>query len=252
MYYNKVEISGVNTSKLKTLTSDEKQELLERATKGDKTARQELIDGNLRLVLSIVQRFSNRNENADDLFQVGCIGLIKAADGFREELGFAFSTYAVPSILGEIKRIFRDDGAVKISRSLKEKARALAMVKEQFEKENGVEPTVSELSQIMNINLHETAQLLCVLQPVKSLTAENDDEKQIDIPTEDEYTPIDNRLSIHQLLDVLPPKDRQLITLRFFDGLTQSKTAEILGISQVQVSRREKIILNNMRNKLTG
>lgn len=214
--------------------------------------RDELILNNLGLVGSCAMKFIGKGVDYDDLYSAGCIGLIKAADGFREELGFAFSTYAVPSILGEIKRIFRDDGAVKISRSLKEKARALAIIKEQFEKENGVPPTVSELAESMNISLSETAQLLCVLQPVKSLTAEDDNEKQIDIPTEDEYTPIDNRLSIHQVLDVLPPKDRQLITLRFFKGLTQSKTAEILGISQVQVSRREKIILNNMRNKLTG
>ncbi len=214
--------------------------------------RDELILNNLGLVGSCAMRFIGKGVDYDDLYSAGCVGLIKAADGFREELGFAFSTYAVPSILGEIKRIFRDDGAVKISRSLKEKARALAVIKEQFEKENGVPPTVSELSEAMNISLLETAQLLCVLQPVKSLTAENDDEKQIDIPTEDEYTPIDNRLSIQQVLDILPPKDRQLITLRFFNGLTQSKTAEILGISQVQVSRREKIILNNMRNKLIG
>lgn len=214
--------------------------------------RDELILNNLGLVGSCAMKFIGKGVDYDDLYSAGCIGLIKAADGFREELGFAFSTYAVPSILGEIKRIFRDDGAVKISRSLKEKARALAIIKEQFEKENGVPPTVSELAESMSISLSETAQLLCVLQPVKSLTAEDDNEKQIDIPTEDEYTPIDNRLSIHQVLDVLPPKDRQLITLRFFKGLTQSKTAEILGISQVQVSRREKIILNNMRNKLTG
>jgi RNA polymerase sporulation-specific sigma factor len=214
--------------------------------------RDELILNNLGLVGSCASRFIGKGVDYDDLYSAGCVGLIKAADGFREELGFAFSTYAVPSILGEIKRIFRDDGAVKISRSLKEKARTLAMAKEQFEKENGVEPTVSELSQIMDISLYETAQLLCVLHPVKSLTTENDDEKQMDIPTEDEYTPIDNRLSVHQVLENLPPKDRQLITLRFFDGYTQSRTAEILGISQVQVSRREKIILNNMRNKLIG
>ena len=214
--------------------------------------RDELILNNLGLVGSCAMRFIGKGVDYDDLYSAGCVGLIKAADGFREELGFAFSTYAVPSILGEIKRIFRDDGAVKISRSLKEKARALAIIKEQFEKENGVPPTVSELAEAMNTSLSETTQLLCVLQPVKSLTAEDDDEKQIDIPTEDEYTPIDNRLSIHQVLNVLPPKDRQLITLRFFKGLTQSKTAEILGVSQVQVSRREKIILNNMRNKLTG
>lgn len=214
--------------------------------------RDELILNNLGLVGSCASRFIGKGVDYEDLYSAGCIGLIKAADGFREELGFAFSTYAVPSILGEIKRIFRDDGAVKISRNLKEKARALAIIKEKYEKENGVEPTVSELAQMMDISISDTAELLCVLQPVKSLTAEDDDEKQIDIPTEDEYTPIDNRLSVHQVLESLSPNDRQLITLRFFNGLTQSKTAQILGISQVQVSRREKIILNNMRCKLTS
>ena len=214
--------------------------------------RDELILNNLGLVGSCASRFIGKGVDYEDLYSAGCIGLIKAADGFREELGFAFSTYAVPSILGEIKRIFRDDGAVKISRNLKEKARALAIIKEKYEKENGVEPTVSELAQMMDISISDTAELLCVLQPVKSLTAEDDDEKQIDIPTEDEFTPIDNRLSVHQVLESLSPNDRQLITLRFFNGLTQSKTAKILGISQVQVSRREKIILNNMRCKLTS
>ncbi len=212
--------------------------------------RDELILNNLGLVGSCASRFIGKGVDYEDLYSAGCVGLIKAADGFREDLGFAFSTYAVPSILGEIKRIFRDGGAVKISRSLKEKARELAVAKENYEKENDVEPTVSELSEIMNMSLYETAQLICVLQPVKSLTAENDEENQIDIPTDDEYTPIDDRLSIHQLLNDLPPNDRQLIILRFYKGLTQSKTADIMGISQVQVSRKEKIILNNMRRKL--
>lgn len=214
--------------------------------------RDELILNNLGLVGNCASRFIGKGVEYDDLYSAGCVGLIKAADGFREDLGFAFSTYAVPSILGEIRRIFRDGGAVKISRSLKEKARELAIIKENFEKENGVEPTVSELSGIMGISLYETAQLICVLQPVKSLTAENDEETQIDIPADDEYTPIDNRLSVHQILKDLSPNDRQLIILRFYNGLTQSKTAEIMGISQVQVSRKEKIILNNMRRKLTG
>ncbi len=214
--------------------------------------RDELILNNLGLVGSCASRFIGKGVDYEDLYSAGCVGLIKAADGFREDLGFAFSTYAVPSILGEIKRIFRDGGAVKISRSLKEKARQLAIIKEKFEKENGVEPTVSELAEIMNMSLYETAQLICVLQPVKSLTAENDDENQIDIPTEDEYSPIDDRLSVHQVLKDLSPNDRQLIELRFYKGLTQSKTASIMGISQVQVSRKEKIILNNMRKKLIG
>ena len=214
--------------------------------------RDELILNNLGLVGSCASRFIGKGVDYEDLYSAGCIGLIKAADRFQENLGFAFSTYAVPSILGEIRRIFRDGGAVKISRSLKEKARTLAIVKEKYEKENGFEPTVSELADLLELTIPETAQLICILQPVKSLTSENDEENQIDIPSEDEYTPIDNRLSVQQVMSGLPEKDRQLIELRFFNGLTQNKTADILGISQVQVSRREKIILNNMRKQLTG
>ena len=214
--------------------------------------RDELILNNLGLVGKCASRFIGKGVDYEDLYSAGCIGLIKAADGFREDLGFAFSTYAVPSILGEIKRIFRDDGAIKISRSLKEEARNLLIIKEKYEKENGVEPTVSELAKLVGKTIPETAQLICVLQPVKSLTADNDDENQVDVPAEDEYTPIDNKLSVHQLLNQLSEKDRQLISLRFFNGLTQSKTADILGISQVQVSRKEKIILTELRRKLTG
>lgn len=214
--------------------------------------RDELILNNLGLVGKCASRFIGKGVDYEDLYSAGCIGLIKAADGFREDLGFAFSTYAVPSILGEIKRIFRDDGTIKISRSLKEEARNLAIIKEKYEKENGVEATVSELAEIIGKSIPETAQLICVLQPIKSLTADNDDENQLDIPAEDEYTPIDNKLSVQQLLNQLSENDRELISLRFFRGLTQSKTANILGISQVQVSRKEKIILTEMRKKLTG
>lgn len=214
--------------------------------------RDELILNNLGLVGSCASRFTGKGVDYEDLYSSGCIGLIKAADGFDESLGYAFSTYAVPSILGEIKRIFRDGGAVKISRSLKEKARQVSLVKEKLEKENGVEPTVSEIAQAMGMDIHETAQLICVSQPVMSLTADDEDEKQIDIPTEDEYSPIDDRLSVEILLRQLSEQDRKLIQLRFFDGLTQSKTADILEVSQVQVSRREKIILSQMRKKLIG
>lgn len=214
--------------------------------------RDELILNNLGLAGSCASRFLGKGVDYEDLYSAGCIGLIKAADGYDESLGFAFSTYAVPSILGEIRRIFRDGGAVKISRSLKEKARILISIKEKLEKENGVEPTVSELAEKMGISIEETAQLLCVSQPVVSLTADDDDEKQIDIPGDDEYTPIVDRLSVQQILSTLDDRDRRLIELRFFEGLTQSKTANILGISQVQVSRKEKIILNDMRKKLIG
>ena len=214
--------------------------------------RDELILNNLGLVGSCASRFIGKGIDYEDLYSSGCVGLIKAADRFDESLGFAFSTYAVPSILGEIRRLFRDGGAVKISRALKEKARELQFVKEELEKQLGVEPTISEIAEKMGLSVSETAQLLCVSQPVVSLTSENNDEKQIDIPADDEYSPIDDRLSIEQVLNCLNENDRKLIRLRYFDGLTQSKTANILGVSQVQVSRREKIILSDMRKRLIG
>ncbi len=212
--------------------------------------RDELILNNLGLVGSCASRFIGKGIDYEDLYSSGCVGLIKAADGFDESLGFAFSTYAVPSILGEIRRLFRDGGAVKISRTLKEKARELQFVKEKLEKTLGIEPTISEIAEKMGISVAEVAQLLCISQPVVSLTSEDDDEKQIDIPADDEYSPIDDRLSIEQVLNCLTENDRKLIRLRYFDGLTQSKTANILGVSQVQVSRREKIILSDMRKRL--
>lgn len=214
--------------------------------------RDELILNNLGLVGSCASRFMSKGIDYEDLYSSGCVGLIKAADGFDESLGFAFSTYAVPSILGEIRRLFRDGGAVKISRSLKEKARELQVVKESLEKQLGVEPTISEIAKKMGLSVSETAQLICIAQPVVSLTSDDDSEKQIDIPAEDEYSPIDDRLSLEQVINCLPENDRKLIRLRYFDGLTQSKTASILGVSQVQVSRREKIILSDMRKRLTG
>lgn len=213
--------------------------------------RDELITENLGLVGSCASRFLGKGVEYEDLYSAGCIGLIHAADRFNEKLGFAFSTYAVPAILGEIKRIFRDEGTVKISRSLKERARTLRLTAEKFEKENGAVPTVSELSALLGINDAETAELLCVAYPVVSLT-DSDGEGQTDIPDYDIYSGIDNRISVQKAIASLPENDKKLIYLRFFDELTQSKTAEELGISQVQVSRREKIILNQLRNKLTG
>lgn len=213
--------------------------------------RDELITQNLGLVGSCASRFLGKGVEYEDLYSAGCIGLIHAADRFNEKLGFAFSTYAVPAILGEIKRIFRDEGSVKISRSLKERARELRRTAEKFEKENGIAPTVSELSHILGIDDAETAELLCVAYPVVSLT-DSDGEGQTDIPDCDIYSGIDNRISVQKAISSLPENDKKLIYLRYFAELTQSKTAQELGISQVQVSRREKIILNQLRNKLTG
>ena len=212
--------------------------------------RDEIILNNLGLVGSCASRFIGKGIDYEDLYSAGCIGLIKAVDRFDESLGFAFSTYAVPSVLGEIRRLFRDGGTIKVSRSLKEKGRVLLSVAEQLKYENGVEPTISELAEKMNMSIEETAQLFCIMQPVMSLTSDDDNEKQIEIPTTDEYSPIDDRLAITKIIDELPENDRALIRLRFYEELTQSKTAQILGISQVQVSRREKIILSQMRAKL--
>lgn len=214
--------------------------------------RDELILQNLGLVGSCASRFIGKGVDYEDLYSAGCIGLIKAVDGFDESLGFAFSTYAVPSILGEIRRIFRDGGTVKISRTLKEKARILTAEKEKMEKEEGIEPTVSALSERLGISVEETAQLLCISMPVLSLTAEDENGRQIDIPDEDEYSAIDERMSVQQIMATLAERDRKLIELRFFNCYTQTETAKVLGISQVQVSRKEKAILSDMRRKLTG
>ncbi len=215
--------------------------------------RDELILNNLGLVGSCASRFIGKGVDYDDLYSSGCIGLIKAADGFEETLGYAFSTYAVPSILGEIRRIFRDGGTIKISRSLKEQARQLLIAKEQMEKDMGAEPTISELAEKMNLSVAETAQLLCISQPVVSLTTDDEDgEKQIDIPTEDEYSPIDEKIALHQIINELSENDRKLIELRFYKCYTQTQTAKVLGVSQVQVSRKERAILSSLRNRLTG
>lgn len=212
--------------------------------------RDKRIIENLGLVRSCVSKFIGKGVDYEDLYSAGCIGLIKAVDGFDESLGFAFSTYAVPSILGEIRRIFRDGGAVKISRTMKEKARLLNIEKEKMEKDEGTEPTVSSLAKRLNISVEETAQLLCVTQPVLSLTCDDEKGGQIDIPDDDNFEIIDERIAVRQVIDNLPYNDKNLISLRFYKGYTQTQTAKILGISQVQVSRREKAILGSMRQKL--
>lgn len=210
--------------------------------------RETLINDNLRLVHSCAKRFKNRGIEYDDLFQAGCVGLIKAADGFDVELGFQFSTYAVPAILGEIKRIFRDGGAVKVSRALKDKARFIAGEKERFNREFGYEPSVKELAEFTNISIPETAELLLVSLPPVSLT--QDEEKQFDIAVESDEEKIAERLTLNECLNALSEKDRALIELRYFKGETQTIVAKKLGMTQVQVSRREKVILKEMRLKM--
>ncbi len=214
-------------------------------------SRSELIDNNYGLVHSCANRFRGRGVEYDDLFQAGCIGLIKAADNFDQSRGFAFSTYAVPVILGEIKRIFRDGGLVKIGRTLKEKARNAVKVGEELSKELGREATITELAERLGVSVSEAAELITVSMPTVSLTGE--DEKgtsQIDIPTDSPEEEISERIALKTLINALEEKDRRLIELRYYKGMTQVNTAKELNMSQVQVSRREKAILTKMRQSM--
>ena len=215
--------------------------------------RDERIAENLGLVHACANRFRNRGLEYDDLFSAGCIGLCKAADGFDEALGFAFSTYAVPAILGEIRRLFRDGGAVKVSRTLKERARAAQKVQDALAAQWDRAPTVCEIAEKMGISEYETAELLNLAKPPLSLTEfDGEDERQTDIPVPSGEEEIQNRLALGAVLEALPDTYRKLIELRYYQGLTQVKTAEALGLSQVQVSRRERAILLEMRKRLTG
>ena len=216
-----------------------------------KTKRDEMIEKNMGLVHSCAHKFSGKGVEYDDLFQAGCIGLIKAVDNFKEELGFSFSTYAVPVILGEIKRLFRDGGTVSVSRSIKEKGRKISYERDKFIKKYDREPTVGELSKILGYNEFETAQAIAASMPVISLTM-NDDESdsQFDIPVPDHEESVSMNLAVHQVMERLEERDRELIKQRYFAGKTQTQTAQSLGMTQVQVSRREKKILKQMRQKL--
>ncbi len=209
-----------------------------------------LVTENIGLVHACANRFRGSGVEYDDLFQAGCVGLIKAAAGFDESLGFRFSTYAVPAILGEIKRIFRDGGAVKIGRSAKEKARYLFSLKEELSVFLGREPTVTEISEKAGMEISETASLLCACLPVISLTAE-EDEGQTDIPVESEEERLSSHIDLMNSLDSLEENERMLIEYRYFQGLTQTVTAKKLGLSQVQVSRKEKAILLKLRKMLS-
>lgn len=215
--------------------------------------RDELISNNLGLVHSCANKFRNRGIEYDDLYSAGCLGLVKAADGFDETLGYRFSTYAVPAILGEIKRLFRDGGAVKVSRSLKEKSREAVKLRDELSVSLGREPTVSELSERLGINEFETVELLNIAVPPASLTATDEEgERQIDIPVDFGEEQIHNSIALQEIIGKMPESDRRLIELRYYKGLTQTVTAEKLGLSQVQVSRRERLLLQEMRRKMTG
>lgn len=217
----------------------------------DKAEREKIITENMGLVHSCAGKFKGKGVEYDDLFQAGCVGLVKAADGFEPERGFAFSTYAVPVILGEIRRIFRDGGTVKVGRMLKEKSRLALLERERLTRLNDREPTMSELADSLGLDIQETAHILNAAMPAYSLTPDDESRNsQFDIPVESHDTEISDSIALQQVMITLPERDRRIIELRYFKGMTQSKTAEQLGMSQVQVSRREKAILLDLRQKL--
>ena len=215
--------------------------------------REALIGENYGLVHSCANKFRGRGVEYEDLFQAGCVGLIKAADNFDKERGFAFSTYAVPVILGEIRRIFRDGGAVKVGRSLKERSRQAMKIREEMSVELQREPTVGELAQRLGIDVAAASELINVSLPTVSLTACDEDgkENQLDIPTDAPEAEITEKMALKTVVESLEEKDRRLIELRYFRGMTQVSTAKELGMSQVQVSRREKVILGIMRKSMS-
>ena len=208
-----------------------------------KSGRNELVENNLGLVHACANRFRGRGVEYDDLFQAGCVGIIKAADNFDPSRGFSFSTYAVPVILGEIKRIFRDSGSVKVGRALKERSRAALKRREEITLSLGREPTVGELAQSLGIEAAEAAMLINASMPVMSLTVGED----AGASPEDE---ISDLIALRQAVDSLDERDKHMIEMRYYDGMTQSAVAAVLGMTQVQVSRREKAVLQLLRKKL--
>ena len=214
--------------------------------------RNELVENNLGLVHSCANRFRGRGVEYDDLFQAGCLGLIKAANNFDASLGFSFSTYAVPVILGEIRRIFRDGGSVKVGRTMKERAREMLREKEELSQLLDREPTVSELAERMNTDAVTVSQLLNAVMPAVSLTADGDSSaNEFDIPVDSPQETLAGSIALSEVINSLEERDREMITLRYYHGLTQVKTAQKLGMSQVQVSRREKKILKEIRQKMS-
>ena len=257
MYYNKVELCGVNTSKLKTLTAEEKNELLRKSKNGDMHAREELISGNMRLVLSIIQRFGSRGEDADDLFQVGCIGLIKAIDNFDLDIGVKFSTYAVPMIIGEIRRYLRDNSMIRVSRSQRDLAYRALRVKEELSLRLSRDPTDAEIAAEIEAEPAAVTEALTSITTPLSLYepvfSEGGDAlylmDQISDDKENDETWIDN-IAIGEAMKRLSDRERSIISMRFFRGKTQMEIADEIGISQAQVSRIEKGALDRIRRQI--
>lgn len=253
----KVEICGVNTAKLPVLSNEEKEELFEKIDKGDKKARERFIQGNLRLVLSIIKRFSNSDEDVDDLFQIGCIGLIKALDNFDRSMDVKFSTYAVPMIMGEIRRYLRDNNSIRVSRSLKDIAYKAIYAREQIKREKMKDPTISEISQKIGISKEEIAEALDAIQNPVSLYEPVYNEGGDTLYVMDQISDKKNKeelwvekISLNDAIKRLPEKERNVIDLRFFKGRTQIEVADELAISQAQVSRLEKNAIGSMKKYL--
>ncbi len=251
---NKVEICGVNTNKLPLLSNKEKNELLVKIKNGDEEARNIFIKGNLRLVLSVIQRFSGRGENPDDLFQIGCIGLIKSIDNFDLSQNVQFSTYAVPMIIGEIRRYLRDNNSIRVSRSLKDIAYKALQVKEKLTNKNNKEPTIIEIAKELGISKEEVVFALDAIQDPVSLfePVYHDDGDAIFIMDQvSDSKNLDENwisdLTIKDAIERLNDREKMILNKRFFDGKTQIEVAEEIGISQAQVSRLEKSALMHMK-----
>ena len=256
MYHNKVEICGVNTSNLKVLTDEEKRELLLKTRAGDEEARKELINGNLRLVLSIIQRFAGRRENPDDLFQVGCIGLIKAVDNFNVEMDVKFSTYAVP-IIGEIRRYLRDNNAIRISRSVRDLAYRALQTREELIAQRETEPTVEEIANCLGEKKEAVMHAMeAIVEPIslyEPVYNDNGDAlylmDQLADTTGGDEVWLEN-IVLKEAMKQLNDRERKIINLRFYKNKTQMEIAEEIGISQAQVSRLEKATLEKIRKQL--
>lgn len=256
MYYSKVDITGVNTAKLKVLKESEKIELLKRMKAGDKKARIELINGNLRLVLSVIQRFVNRGENPDDLFQVGCIGLMKAIDNFDISQNVRFSTYAVPMISGELRRYLRDNNPIRVSRSLRDIAYKAMQAKEKLTNEKQKEPTIEEIAkEIGNKKSEVVLALESITEPIslyEPVYSDAGDTLYVldQIGDKDDDSNWLEEISMKEAINMLLPREKNILYLRFFQGKTQIEVANEIGISQAQVSRLEKCALNKIKGKM--
>ncbi len=255
MQYNKVEICGVNTAKLKVLKESEKMELLKKMHAGDKTARDKLVNGNLRLVLSVIQRFVNRGENLDDLFQVGTIGLMKAIDNFDISQNVRFSTYAVPMIIGEVRRYLRDNNALRVSRSMRDTAYHAMQVKEQLQAKLNRDPTMEEIAEALKIPVSEVVVALeAIVEPVslyEPVYSDGGDTIYVmdQVGSTDSDSDWLDEITIKETIRNLSPREKKILALRFMDGKTQTEVASEIGISQAQVSRLEKGAIRKIKGR---